>query len=756
MTVSRLSFLLGVLACLLAAASCSKPSADSHVARGDEFMKQGMRQEAVIEYRNAMQIDPQRGDVRLKLAEIYFGNRDFGPALREYVRAADLLPQDASAQVKAGGLLLLAGAFEDAQSRARKALELEPSNGDALILLANSKAGLKDLDGALAQYQEALSLNPTDRTYYGMGTLQMARGETAEAEESFRKAVDVAPKSLVARLALANFLWSTRRLEDAEREFKHALEIEGGNVLAHRALGTFYMLSDRAPEAEPHFKAIAESAKSTEAAISLADYYLLTKRVPEARKVLDELAKDTNAWAQASTKLAAIDALEGYRAQGTDRLRAVLAKHPEERAAQLLLARLLLSDGKREEAMNEATALVRADPNGRLAAEAHMLIGNIHAALDRRNEAIKSFNEVLAKHPQPFGAQLALASLHLSQRETDKASTFIQQALTLQPKNPYARALKVRILLAERKSSQARAELAELQKEYPNAVPVLNLLAAEQLATGQAAAARAHYARAAAINPGDIEALTGLVQIDLATGKTAEARARVDQALKLGDKTGSLLILSALVHEALNELDQMEELLQKAVELDPARLRGYGLLARLYVRQNRLAEAEKQFQEMIARNPTAVGTNTMLGMLLEMRGKTAEAEKQYEKVLAIDGNAAVAANNLAYMYADQGRNLDQALQLAQTAQRGLPNEANAIDTLGWVYYRKGMASAAVRELETAVKLNPKDPTLRFHLGMAYNQMGEVGKARTTLKEALALGQFPGADEARKTLAGLGG
>jgi Flp pilus assembly protein TadD len=200
----------------------------------------------------------------------------------------------------------------------------------------------------------------------------------------------------------------------------------------------------------------------------------------------------------------------------------------------------------------------------------------------------------------------------------------------------------------------------------------------------------------------------------------------------------------------------MEELLKKAVELDPARLRGYGLLARLYVRQNRLVEAERQFQEIIARNPTSVGTNTMLGMLLEMRGKAAEAEKQYEKVLAIDGNAAVAANNLAYIYADQGRNLDQALQLAQTAQRGLPNEANAIDTLGWVYYRKGMSSAAVRELETAVKINPKDPTLLFHLGMAYNQAGEIGKARTTLKEALSLGQFAGADEARKTLAGLGG
>ena len=55
---------------------------------------------------------------------------------------------------------------------------------------------LKDLDGALTEYQEAATLNPSDRVYAGMGTIQLARGEMADAEVSFRKAVDVAPESL--------------------------------------------------------------------------------------------------------------------------------------------------------------------------------------------------------------------------------------------------------------------------------------------------------------------------------------------------------------------------------------------------------------------------------------------------------------------------------------------------------------------------------------------------------------------------------
>jgi tetratricopeptide (TPR) repeat protein len=747
---------LAVVGCVSVATACSKPAATEHIQRGDDFKQRGMVQEAIIEYRNAVQIEPQRGDARLKLGDAYMEVRNAGGAYREYVRAADLLPKDVPAQIKAGNLLLLGGAFEDAQSRARQALEVEPSNTDALILLANAKAGLKDLDGALTQYQEAAALDPSDKVYSGMGTIQMARGEKADAEASFRKAVEVAPKSLPARLGLANFLWATQRLDEAEKELKAALEIDPKHVLANRALGTFYLVTKRTAEAEPHFKAIADADPSPEATMALSDYYVLTRRIDEARKVLENLGRDEKAWAQATTRLAALDAVEGYRAQGTDRVRSVLAKYPEDRPARLLLARLMLADGKREEALNEATTIVRDEPTSPVAADAYMMIGRIQAMLDRPDAAVKAYEEVLTRYKEPLGALIALASLQLSAGNIDKAASHVQQALVLQPKHPYSRALRVRVLLAQRKTAEARTELAALQKEYPNAPAVLNLLAAEQLATGQVAGARSAYAKAAAAAPNDLEALTGLVLVDLSAGRIVEARARVDQALKANDKNGDLLILSARVHAAAKEMDLAEEALKKAIDLDPARLRSYGMLATLFISQNRLAEAEVKFQEMIERNPNSVGINTMLGMLYETRGKIADAERQYEKVLALDGSAAVAANNLAYIYADSNRNLDVALQLAQTAQRRIPGEPNVTDTLGWVYYRKGMTAAAIRELEAAVKANGKDPLLRYHLGMAYNQAGEIGKARTTLREALQLGGFAGADEAKRTLSAIGG
>lgn len=184
-------------------AACSQPTADQYIERGEAYFEQGQYQAAIIEFRNAIQIDPQLADVRLKLGEAYLNVSDGSAALREYVRAADLRPDDHDTQVKAGNLLLLAGSFEDARSRADKVLEADARHVDAQILRGNALAGLKDLDGAIAEYEEAVALDPSrNQAFMNLGTIQFAKGRREEAEAAFESAVEAAPDSIPARLAV--------------------------------------------------------------------------------------------------------------------------------------------------------------------------------------------------------------------------------------------------------------------------------------------------------------------------------------------------------------------------------------------------------------------------------------------------------------------------------------------------------------------------------------------------------------------------
>src|SRR5262249_23052879 len=152
-------------------------------------------------------------------------------------------------------------------------------------------------------------------------------------------------------------------------------------------------------------------------------------------------AKKQDGYAVATTRLAAIDGFEGQRAQGLGRLKDVLQKYPKDASARLVNARLLLLEGRRDNALADATTIVTNDPNSAAASEAYLLIGRIQASVDRVDEAIKAYEEVLKRQVRPIAADLALASLYLDRRAYDKAASYLQQALVIDPKNAVARAL---------------------------------------------------------------------------------------------------------------------------------------------------------------------------------------------------------------------------------------------------------------------------------------------------------------------------
>ena len=123
--------------------------------------------------------------------------------------------------------------------------------------------------------------------------------------------------------------------------------------------------------------------------------------------------------------------------------------------------------------------------------------------------------------------------------------------------------------------------------------------------------------------------------------------------------------------------------------------------------------------------------------------------------MRIDPNAAVACNNLAYIYAEHGGNLDLAVQLAQRARQKLPDAPQITDTLGWVYYRKDLAQLAVPMFQDAVVKLPKSATYRYHLALAYQAMGDKKKAREAFTEVIATNpESKEAGDARKALATL--
>jgi Flp pilus assembly protein TadD len=134
-------------------------------------------------------------------------------------------------------------------------------------------------------------------------------------------------------------------------------------------------------------------------------------------------------------------------------------------------------------------------------------------------------------------------------------------------------------------------------------------------------------------------------------------------------------------------------------------------------------------------------------LLLDQEGQRAVARPIYEQVLKIEPDNAVALNNVAYMMAEGGEDLDLALNLAQRAKQRLPENLDVSDTLGWIYIKKNLSDNAIQVYHDLVAKQPDRSTFRYHLGMALYQKGDKVGARKELQTALQ--SHPSKDEEAK-------
>ena len=145
----------------------------------------------------------------------------------------------------------------------------------------------------------------------------------------------------------------------------------------------------------------------------------------------------------------------------------------------------------------------------------------------------------------------------------------------------------------------------------------------------------------------------------------------------------------------------------------------------------------------------------MLGSITQAQGKTLDAQTWFEKALKVDPRSAVAANNLAWLYAEQGGDLDEALRLALMAREQLPQRPEVNDTLGWVRYKRGEFSHAVPSFKQSAEKDPQNPVYQYHLGLAYAKAGDVALAREALGKAVQRNvAFNGSANAKALLASL--
>ena len=106
-----------------------------------------------------------------------------------------------------------------------------------------------------------------------------------------------------------------------------------------------------------------------------------------------------------------------------------------------------------------------------------------------------------------------------------------------------------------------------------------------------------------------------------------------------------------------------------------------------------------------------------------------KAAEQFLKAIDMDPNFHQAMNYLGYMWIDRSENLEKGGDLVKRALAIEPNDGAYLDSMGWYHYRKGDFDQALDYLLRAHEtLGENDPEICNHIGDAYQQLGDTGKA----------------------------
>ena len=204
------------------------------------------------------------------------------------------------------------------------------------------------------------------------------------------------------------------------------------------------------------------------------------------------------------------------------------------------------------------------------------------------------------------------------------------------------------------------------------------------------------------------------------------------------------LIFVYSFEEKNEELErEYEEFLNKAHKKKPKDIGVSEYLAQFYFYKKRPQEAIEIYERILEANPDYVEALFWLGFLYEECGQREKALEAWERGKVLDSTFAPILNCLGYTYAEEGVKLDKAEKMIKRALETEPKNGAYLDSLGWVYFKKGELEKAKEYVTEAVSLI-KDPDVYEHLGDIYIELGNKEKGVNYYKEGLF--QFPDSKE----------
>ena len=369
-------------------------------------------------------------------------------------------------------------------------------------------------------------------------------------------------------------------------------------------------------------------------------------------------------------------------------------------------------------------------------------VGHMRLIADQKAAALQALQNGAKLSPE--SGAVALLAMELLESGSTEVEPLVQRYLE-KNHSPQLRLTYARVLLGQKRSADAKAQLQLITRESPEFPEAWAILANLQLQDNELDAAEGSLEQFGALLPklpDGVGRTAGESQLYLLKAELAEKRKRYDEAdsyLQRIPDAANLLSVQARRADMLARQGKIREgraLIQATPAPGPNQkrlkqvaeiqlLRDAGLNHEAYMLQARL----------LSQSPGDVELAYDTALLAERAGKFDEMERLLRDIIKRKPDFKHAYNALGYSYADRNIKLEEAQALIQKALDMKPGDPFITDSLAWVYFRRGNLPEAEKLLEQAYATR-QDAEIAAHLGEVLWTQGKQDRALLVWRQGL--------------------
>ncbi|HLX30541.1 MAG TPA: XrtA/PEP-CTERM system TPR-repeat protein PrsT [Casimicrobiaceae bacterium] len=659
--------------------------------------------------------------------------------------------QHAASYIASAKSYMAKGDYKAAAIEAKNALQKEPGNGEARLLLARALLDGGDAAGAETEARKAIDANVAkDDVDPVLAWALVRQGEYAKATKELSGEKLSRPETRAdLAIALAAAQSAQGDTAKAQSELDAALADAPGNAKALLLKAQLVSRSGDVAGANKYIDAVLKDApQNIDALLMKAELQVAERRVDDAQKLLEQAITAHPNDVAPRAALVSLAVATGK----PDLAKAQVAKMKEVAPRDL---RTLYDDalvafvlGDTAHARDVTQRLLAARPDNM---QTLMLSGLVDVQLASYASAEEKLRRVVQRVPDAIIARRALAVTYLRTGRPGNALETLQPVMSIASNDPTLLRIAGEAYLAQGKATEA-----ESAYEHANSLDKTNVasqvrLAQVRFATGDASRG---FSDLEALSKNDAsagQADMALFAAHLKRREFDQALAIVDQIEKRDPKNAAMAEnLRGIVYLSKRDLAKARLHFEKALEIQTDFYPAAASLATLDIQEGKLQAARDRYDRLLAKNPKSVELLIASAQLTELSGAPPDQVRAaLDKAVAANPTS-VTARNARVLFEFRHRDGKAAVAAAQAGLNAVPNTPQLVDLLANAQLLNGDLHQAVDTLTQLAKLQPQNPLVPLRLAELQTRLKDYQAAIDNERKALAL--QPGLSQAWGALA----